>query len=46
MAASRPNTEEFMALVTKGIKGTQDTLPGESYKIRFLEATIAEIADN
>ncbi len=35
-----------MALVTKGIKGTQDTLPGESYKIRFLEATIAEIADN
>lgn len=35
-----------MALVTKAIKGTQDTLPGDSHKIRFLEATIAEIADN
>ena len=33
-----------MALVTKAIKGTQDTLPAESYKVRFLEATLADIA--
>lgn len=33
-----------MALVTKAIKGTQDTLPGESSKLRFLETTISDIA--
>ncbi|MBO4383256.1 MAG: histidine--tRNA ligase [Clostridia bacterium] len=33
-----------MALITKAIKGTQDTLPADSYKIKFLEATLADIA--
>ena len=35
-----------MALLTQAIKGTQDTLPKDSYKIRFVEQTIAEIAAN
>lgn len=35
-----------MALLTQAIKGTQDTLPKDSYKIRFVEQTIAEIAGN
>ncbi len=35
-----------MALITKSIKGTQDVLPAESHKIRFLEATALEIAGN
>ena len=35
-----------MALITKSIKGTQDVLPRESHKIRFLEATALEIAGN
>lgn len=35
-----------MALLTQAIKGTQDTLPSDSYKIRFVEQTISEIAGN
>lgn len=35
-----------MALVTKSIKGTQDTLPNESHKIQFVEQKILEIANN
>lgn len=35
-----------MALVTQAIKGTQDTLPQDSHKIRFVEATLADIAGN
>ncbi len=35
-----------MALITQAIKGTQDTLPSESGKIRFLEATLSDIAKN
>ena len=35
-----------MALVTKSIKGTQDTLPGESYKIQYVERTVLETAEN
>lgn len=35
-----------MALVTKAIKGTQDTLPNESYKVQFIEQTVLEIAGN
>ena len=35
-----------MALVTKSIKGTQDTLPSESYKIQFVEQSVLEIAKN
>lgn len=35
-----------MALVTKSIKGTQDTLPNESYKIQFVEQTVLEVAKN
>ena len=33
-----------MSLITKAIKGTQDTLPQDSHKIRFLESTLADIA--
>ncbi len=35
-----------MAINIKAVKGTQDTLPKDSYKLRFLEQTIAEIAGN
>ena len=35
-----------MALLTKSIKGTQDVLPAESHKVRFLEQTALEIAAN
>ncbi|NLL63060.1 MAG: histidine--tRNA ligase [Ruminococcaceae bacterium] len=35
-----------MALLTNAIKGTEDTLPKDSYKLRFVEQTIAEIAGN
>ena len=35
-----------MALLTNAIKGTQDVLPQDSYKNRFVEQTIAEIAGN
>ena len=35
-----------MALVTKSIKGTLDTLPSESHKVQFLEQTFLEIAGN
>ncbi len=35
-----------MALVTKSIKGTQDTLPSESYKVQFVEQSVLEIAKN
>ena len=33
-----------MALVTKAIKGTQDLLPDESYKNRYVEQTMLDIA--
>lgn len=35
-----------MALITKSIKGTQDTLPNESYKVQFVEQTLLETAKN
>lgn len=35
-----------MALITKSIKGTQDTLPSESHKVRFVEQTALETAGN
>ncbi|MBQ0014530.1 MAG: histidine--tRNA ligase [Oscillospiraceae bacterium] len=35
-----------MALLTSAIKGTEDILPSESYKNRFVEATLADIAGN
>ncbi|MGN1443433.1 MAG: histidine--tRNA ligase, partial [Acutalibacteraceae bacterium] len=35
-----------MALITKSIKGTQDVLPAESYKIQFIEDTVLQIAAN
>ena len=35
-----------MALLTNAIKGTQDILPVNSYKIKFVEDTLAEIAGN
>lgn len=33
-----------MALVTKAIKGTQDTLPNESYKVQYIESSVLDIA--
>ncbi|MBQ3603358.1 MAG: histidine--tRNA ligase [Clostridia bacterium] len=33
-----------MALVTKAIKGTQDLLPADSYKTRYVEQTMLDIA--
>ena len=35
-----------MALFTKAVKGTQDVLPSDSYKNRFLENTLLDIAAN
>ncbi len=35
-----------MALLTNAIKGTQDVLPQNSYKNRFVEAALCEIAGN
>lgn len=35
-----------MALVTQSIKGTQDTLPNDSYKIQYVERSMLEIAEN
>lgn len=35
-----------MALITKSIKGTQDILPSQSHKVRFVEQTALEIAGN
>lgn len=35
-----------MALITNAIKGTQDTLPAESYKIQYIEAAMRETAEN
>ncbi len=35
-----------MALVTKSIKGTQDTLPADVHKVQFVEQTVLEIAGN
>lgn len=35
-----------MALNVKSIKGTQDVLPSESYKNRFIEQTIMSVAEN
>ncbi len=34
-----------MSLITKAPRGTQDVLPSQSYKNRFLESTLLEIAD-
>ena len=33
-----------MALITNAIKGTQDTLPNESYKIQYIELSARETA--
>ena len=33
-----------MALITKAVKGTQDVLPGQSYKNQFIESTVLNIA--
>ena len=35
-----------MELITNAIKGTQDTLPAESYKVQFVESAMREIAEN
>ena len=35
-----------MALVTKAIKGTLDTLPKDSYKIQYIEQAMRETAEN
>lgn len=35
-----------MALITNAIKGTQDTLPNESYKIQYIESAVRETAEN
>ncbi len=35
-----------MAVITNAIKGTQDTLPAESYKVQYLESAMREIAGN
>ena len=35
-----------MALLTNAIKGTQDTLPNESYKIQYIESAARETAGN
>ncbi len=35
-----------MALITNAIKGTQDTLPAESYKIQYVESAVRETAEN
>ncbi len=36
----------IMALITNAIKGTQDTLPNESYKIQYVESAMRETAEN
>lgn len=35
-----------MALITNAIKGTQDTLPGEAYKVQYVESAMRETAEN
>lgn len=35
-----------MSLITNAIKGTQDTLPKESYKIQYVESALRETAEN
>lgn len=35
-----------MALITNAIKGTQDTLPKESYKVQYVESAMRETAEN
>ena len=35
-----------MALLTSAIKGTQDTLPKESYKVQYVESAVRETAEN
>lgn len=35
-----------MALITNAIKGTQDTLPNESYKVQYIESAMRETAEN
>lgn len=35
-----------MALITNAIKGTQDTLPKDSYKVQYVESAMRETAEN
>ena len=35
-----------MALLTKAVRGTNDVLPNDSYKNKFIESTMLEIAGN
>ncbi len=35
-----------MALITNAIKGTQDILPAESYKVQYIESAMKETAEN
>lgn len=35
-----------MALITNAIKGTLDVLPGDSYKMQYIESAMREIAEN
>lgn len=35
-----------MALLTSAIKGTQETLPKESYKVQYVESAVRETAEN
>ena len=35
-----------MALITKAVKGTQDVLPNESFKVQYLENSMIDIARN
>lgn len=35
-----------MGILTQSIKGTQDTLPNDSYKIQYVERSMLEIAEN
>lgn len=37
---------DFMALITKAIKGTKDALPSEIYKNQYIEATCLSVAEN
>ena len=36
---------KIMALITKAIKGTNDVLPGESYKNQYIESTCLSVAE-
>ncbi len=35
-----------MALITNAIKGTQDTLPNDAYKVQYVESAMRETAEN